>query len=70
MAIEVTRGSVTTRSYPRLMTHDLGALALITETGHGIYLDGNGAGKAFEMNPDKANEWEDFIGSVTLHNRD
>tara|TARA_R110000868_G_scaffold411297_2_gene702905 strand:- start:4525 stop:4683 length:159 start_codon:yes stop_codon:yes gene_type:complete len=52
------------------MTHDLGALALITETGHGIYLDGNGAGKAFEMNPDKANEWEDFIGSVTLHNRD
>ena len=69
MAIEVIRGSKTTRTYPRLQTHDLGALALITEDGQGICLDGTGAGAAFKINGDDRS-WHDYTGSVTLHNRD
>lgn len=70
MAIEVIRGSVTTRTYPRLQVHELGALALIIEDGRGIYLDGLAEGTAFNIKGDDRREWTDYAGSVTLHNRD
>ena len=73
MAIELIEQLKTTRTYPRLMRHKItGSVGLCLHDSTGGMVMLNGANSGLHI-PAAAVKWEafdDYIGSVTLHNRD
>lgn len=73
MAIELIKDLKTVRTYPRVMKHkasDNIAMALHDDEGGIVWLSGSNAGILVGGSIVDWKQFEDFHGSVTLHNKD
>ncbi len=73
MAIELIERQYTTRTYPRLMKHratDRVAMALHEHVGGIVWLSGSDTGKLVGAGVVAWEQFDDYVGSVTLHNSD
>jgi hypothetical protein len=73
MAVELIERQYTTRTYPRLMKDRKTcfiAMALHDHVGGIVWLSGPDAGKTVNGVSVKWEHFDDYVGSVTLHNSD
>jgi predicted secreted hydrolase len=73
MSIKLIEREHTTRTYPRLMKHRRSGNIVMTlhdHVGGMVWLNGEFAGKLIAGSSANWEGFDDYVGSVTLHNAD